>query len=359
MKKHSRKYLVAVSGIILLAQGLTGHAEPYLSVRSGQPCHACHGNGTGGGLRTAFGSAYALEVLSERGMTDQALNPEIGVADGLRLGGNARYSARQFEQDDTDGNLEFATDRVSLYGQLQLNQVVDLYVDEQVAPGGSLNREAWARLSREQWYLKLGKFFLPYGWRLEDDTTFVRQATGINFATPDNGLELGYAGSTFQAQMSVTNGAGGGGSETDDGKFFLARGNYISRWGQLGLNAGFNDSDAGDRTLLGLTAGTNTGPLAWLLAYDRIVDSIQGAHDEEQDVALLEANWLIVRGHNLKFTMEWQDPDTGEERKRGSLVWEYFPWAYTQLRVGIRAQRSDNPRFVEGEEYFLQAHVYF
>ena len=345
-------------GTMLLAAGEAAVAEPYLSVRSGQPCHACHSNGTGGGLRTAFGSRYAATVLSVRPMLDESLSPEFAIADGFRFGGNARYSARQFESDEVDGNLDFSTDRVSLYGHLQLNPVMDLYIDQQVAPGGSLNREAWGRVARDQWYLKAGKFFLPYGWRLEDDTAFVRQATGINFTTPDNGLELGYEDAALQAQFSVTNGAGGG-SEVDDGKFFLARANWIGRWGQFGVNAGFNDSDNGERTLLGLTAGWNTGPLAWLLEYDRIIDSIDGAGDKEQDLALLEANWLVVRGHNLKFTAEWQSPDAGEERSRGSVVWEYFPWSHTQLRAGFRVQRSDNPRFLEGEEYFVQAHLYF
>ena len=49
----------------------------------------------------------------------------------------------------------------------------------------------------------------------------------------------------------------------------------------------------------------------------------------------------------------------GAERDRASLVWEFFPWAHTQLRAGFRAERSDDPPFQDEEEYFLQAHVYF
>jgi hypothetical protein len=346
-------------GVAALVQGSLIQAEPYLSVRTGLACSACHANTTGGGLRTAFGSAYAQNTLSERPMLETQLDAEIGIAGGLRLGSDARYSARQFELDDSDGNLEFTTDRVSFYGQLQLNRYLDIYLDQQVAPGGSINRESWVRVAGEVWYVKGGKFFLPYGWRLEDDTAFIRQATGINFASPDNGVELGYDSPGLQAQLSVTNGSGGG-SERDDGKFFTFRGNWLGSLGQLGLSAGYNNTDGVDRTLLGLFAGFNTGPVSWLLEYDYIEDDEITGDDTEQDLALAEANWLIVRGHNLKLTLEHQRFQ-GQERDRArvSVVWEYFPWSHTQLRTGVRSRHSDDPTFAEGEEYFVQVHAYF
>jgi len=354
----TRQLKAAMAVLVLLGPMAQARAEPWISVRSGQPCQSCHSNGSGGGMRTAFGNAYALNTLSARPLVESEKEPELALFQGIRFGGNARYSARQFESDDVDGNLEFATDRVSLYGLLRLNEVVDLYIDEQVAPGGSLNREAWARLTWGDWYLKGGKFFLPYGWRLEDDTAYVRQVTGINFASPDNGLEVGYETARLQAQLSVTNGSGGG-SENDDGKFFLFRGNWIFGPGQLGINAGFNDGDLVERTQLGVTAGFNTGPVAWLAEYDRLRDSPEAGEDEDIDLALLEADWWLVRGHNLKLTLEWHHPETGEDRERCSLVWEYFPLSHTQLRTGVRVQRSDDPRFLEGEEYFVQGHFYF
>lgn len=353
------RHTAPVAVLLLTLYAGLSRAEPYLSVRTGNECNVCHVNPTGGGMRTAFGSAYGASVLSVRPLTEKAVEPDFAVFDGLRLGGNARYSARQFDVDNVDSNLEFTTDAVTLYGRLQLNQYLALYVDQQVAPGGSINRESWVKIQRKDWYLKGGKIFLPFGWRLQDDTAFVRQASGVTFSTPDNGVELGYDTHHIQAQLSVTNGSGGGG-EVDDGKWVMFRGNWLDGWGQLGVSAGYNDTDLVDRKLIGIFAGLNTGPVTWLLEYDQIEDDDRLASDTEMDIALLEANWLVVKGQNLKLSLEHQS-FSGEDRdrKRASFVWEYFPWSHTQLRAVVRLRDSDDPLYPDGEEYFLQAHVYF
>ena len=354
-----RGFAAALLGAACTLLAAHGWAEPYLAVRSGLPCSSCHVNATGGGLRTAFGNAYGRTELSISPLMSHPEEFAIPLPAALRVGGNARYSARQFDLEDTDGDLEFNTDRVTLYGYVQLNDALGLYVDQQVAPGGSLNRETWARLMVGQWYLKAGTLFLPYGWRLEDDTAFVRESTGINFSSADEGVEVGYDSASWQLQLAVTNGAGGGG-EVDDGKFFTLRGSWINALGQIGLSAGRNNTDFADRTLYGVFAGFNTGPVTWLLEYDRVEDEAAGVEDFKLDLALLEANWLVARGHNIKLSLEHQAVD-GEDRDRlrSSLVWEFFPWSHTQFRSGIRSRNSDDQTFPEGEEYFLQLHVYF
>jgi hypothetical protein len=46
--------------------------------------------------------------------------------------------------------------------------LLTFYVDEQIAPGGTLNREAYGLLTpaNGKYTVKAGKFFLPYGLRL-------------------------------------------------------------------------------------------------------------------------------------------------------------------------------------------------
>lgn len=355
----TRAGLAALALLSLLLNPARSLAEPYLAVKSGQPCSSCHTNPTGGGLRTQFGAVYAQSSLSVNSLLDQPAKTSLDLLEGIRVGGNGRFNADYPNLEGVNNSFAYNTERVTLYGQLQLNQRVQLYVDQKVAPGGSLNREAWAKVSAGDWYVKLGKMFQPFGWRLEDDSAFIRRSTGINFNTSDNGIEVGLDTDNWQIQLASTNGAGGG-NEVDDGKFVTFRSSWIHPVGRIGISAGNNDADQGDRTLYGVFAGLNTGPVAWLFEYDRISDDIPGMPEEEQDLALVEANWWLIKGHNLKLTLEHQSfDDQDRDRNRVSLIWEYFPWSHTQFRAGVRHRDSDDPLFLEGEEFFIQTHLYF
>jgi hypothetical protein len=64
-----------------------------------------------------------------------------------------------------------------LYVNIEIpNSGLSLYIDQQVAPGSAINREALVMYKFEQGdlfddnYLKAGKLFLPYGLRIEDDS---------------------------------------------------------------------------------------------------------------------------------------------------------------------------------------------
>lgn len=350
----------AVLAVLMACGAAPASAEPWLAVREGLACGACHVNPSGGGLRTPFGNGYAQQQLPARPLGDEAPAWNGGFGDRFAFGANARVSAQQTEQDDRDDHLDFGVDRTTLYLGAQLGERVSLYVDQQVAPGGSLNREAWAKLDGGSFYLKAGRMFLPFGWRLEDNGAFVREVTGVNMNQGDDGVEVGFERPGVSWQLAATNGNGGSG-EVDDGKLFATRAALIrSRW-QLGVSALRNDTDAGERTMAGLFVGLRTGPVSWLAEIDRVEDEGADGVDREEDVGLLEANVLLARGHNLKLTAEgrWFD-DGREDRYRLSGVYEYFPWAFAQLRLGIRGRTSDADEAAANSELaFAQLHVFF
>ncbi len=353
------RQIIWLAGLTLSVLTAAATAEPYLAIRAGMDCGGCHTNPTGGGQRNAFGYVYAQTVLAREAATGAASVWNGQLGEHLRLGGNFRVAASQTDVDDADTNLEFATERATVFLSAELTPELTVYADQQVAPGGSLNREAWVQYRRERFSLKAGRLFLPFGWRLEDDTAFVRQVSGVNMLQGDDGVELGWADAGWSAQLAVTNGNGGGG-ERDDGKQFTAR---IVRHAQsysVGASVLDNTTDNIDRRGYALFAGLNTGPVAWLVEYDRIEDD-GAAFEAEQDIVHLEANWLAAPGHNVKFTVERIDDDaTGEVDDRYGVVYELSPFPFAQLRLGVRTRDSDNPLgFRNSDEGFIELHGFF
>ena len=140
---------------------------------------------------------------------------------------------------------------------------LSLYVDQRLAPGASTNAEAYGRLSFAdgRYYIKAGQMFLPYGLRLGYDSAFIRQAPGINFATPDRGVEFGLETAAWSAQVAVSDGSAGG-PETDDGKQLSLRAEHVtSRW-RGGASFNVNHCDVGDRRMQNVFAGVRTGPIS-------------------------------------------------------------------------------------------------
>lgn len=334
-------------------------AEPYLAVRAGMDCAQCHVNPTGGGARNAFGNIYSQTQLTAETVT--LPQPWTGkLAQLLNVGANARYSAKQSDVSGVDTNLEFATEQFTVYLGAEILDRLTVYVDQQVAPGGSLNREAWMKLKFGDFYVKAGRMFLPFGWRLQDNSSFVRQVSGINMLQGDDGAEIGWHKGNLVAQLAVTNGNGGG-AERDDGKQFTARFARVGQGWQAGFSLVDNNTDTLDRSGGGVFAGLKTGEVSWLLEYDRLEDNPEIGLTDEIDVIFLEANWQITRGHNLKLTAEQiefhLDPD---EQQRYSAVYEYTPLPFAQLRLGYRVRDSDaDNAFLNSDQAFLELHGFF
>jgi len=359
----NRMRLVSFFGALILA-ATHADAEPYLAVREGLPCAQCHVDPAGGGLRTAFGNAYAQTQFAARRENPARLWTGM-VGTMLQLGGNLRGSASYVDIPREDSTLEFELEEFRLYANISLlPQRLEIYVDEHIAPDGASNLETYLKytMAGGDWYARAGKFYLPYGWRLEDDDAYIRQVTGVTFATPDEGLEIGWMHGGWTAQVSLSNGTAGG-PETNKGKQASGRLEYIHAWWRAGVSANFNDSDAGDRKMAGAFAGLRTGPVSWLGEADYIEDESTAVSRRKLWVGLLEANWLIRQGHNLKFTAEYFEPDLDvneDEQNRYSVVWEYAPMEFLQLRTGTRIYDGIPQNALQNRtEVFVQLHGYF
>ena len=350
--------------------------EPYLAVRMGLKCVACHTNPTGGGKRTEYGTlfgqvdlpAHRIDIPDIGSDQDQDGSSEYwtgALNRFMAVGGDMRFNYNYTNIPNQDNQSEFDTEEVLLYGEVRvIPDRLSFYIDEKVAPGGADNREAYALAwFRDQTiYLKAGKLFLPYGLRIEDDTAFIRQVPGINYNTPDNGVEAGLEIDAWSASFAITNGSAGG-QENDDGKQYSLLGSYVRQNWRAGGSLNYNKLNAGDRKMGNLFAGLRTGPISWLAEGDYVVDDGTPTGRRKLWAGLLEVNWLFRRGNNLKLTAEYFDPDTdvsNDNQTRYSVVWEYFPVQFVQLSAGYRHSDGIPQNDLQNiKQVFLQLHGYF
>lgn len=339
-------------------------AEPYLAVQQGYKCVACHVNPTGGGLRNDFGIVFAENVLPARGLPESVPVWTGRVGDFVRLGGDLRADWSRTEVPGAKSQQGFSLEQVRLYAEVAvIPERLSLYVDEQVAPGNAISMEAYAKLNDagSGWYLKGGRFYLPFGWRLQDQTAFVRETSGISMTTPDTGVEIGLEREHWSAQLDLTNGAANVG--LGSGHQLTSQVAWVQNRYRVGAAASFTQSEGGNRRVGGVFAGVRTGPVSWLGEVDLVRDEGFPEGARSMVAGLGEADWLIRKGHNLKVTAELLDPDrkvSEDQQTRWSLLYEYTPMPFLQLRAGVRRYRGIPQSDLENRRLaFIELHGFW
>jgi hypothetical protein len=349
--------------IAALLRTTPAEAEPYLAVMTGYKCNVCHVNPTGGGLRNEFGVTYA-KVLLPAETVDNTLDAWTGkVTDRLQVGGDLRTDWSRVTTPNSPSQQSFQLEQFRVYANLTIiPDRLGLYVDEQIAPNGSTNEEAYVRYGNtmDGFYIKGGQFYLPFGWRLQDQTAFVREVSGISMTTPDKGIELGWEHSAWSAQFDVTNGQAN--ANTGSGYQVTTQVVYTKPIWRVGIAGSSTQSNVGDRRVGGLFAGLRTGPIAWLAEGDLVHDeSLPGGRTLA--AGLLEGDWRLLKGHNLKLTAEYQDPDrsvSNDQQTRYSIVYEYTPLPFLQLRAGYRHYFGIPQNNTQNQQVILmELHGYF
>lgn len=365
LRKHPRP-LVTLAAILALFTTGEVLAEPYLAVFKGMQCSSCHSHSAGGGMRTVYGNAFAQSELTSQRIGDNKSEFWTGeMTKWLSIGANLRGRYAYDDTPNSDTQSAFSVTRGAVY--LKANLIADrvsLYIDQQIAPNASQNREAYVSLksAKGRYQLVAGQFYLPYGLRLQDDTAFVRQVTGINFTNPDRGVQFIYESGAWSSQVSVTNGSGGG-NEIDSGKQLSAVTSFVKANWRLGASINTNNADSGDRQMANVFAGLKTGSIVWLAEVDWISDELSDQEEQDGTAGLVEANWLYSKGYNLKLSYDYFDPDTDvdeDHRARYNLVWEYNPMQFIQARVGVRSY--DGPPQIDlanRDELFVELHGFF
>jgi hypothetical protein len=309
-----------------------------------------------------FGTLYARNEISARAVElAEGRAPWTGdvVSRWFAVGGDFRGGYSSVDIPGFDKQSETDVSRATVYAEVRLvPELLSVYVDQKVAPDGSDNREAYLLVKPNDGKLtiKAGQMFVPFGLRLQDDNAFVRQATGVSFLTPDDGVEVGVELAKWSAQLAVIEGPSGADDQVS------ATAVYVQPTWRVGASVNTSEDAFGDREMQSVFAGLKTGPLAWLAEVSLIKDD---APSGERDVyaTLLEGNWRLRKGHNLKLGYEYLEPDRDrdeDQQERYSFVWEYNPIQFVQSRVGVRRYNGiPNIAVSNRDELFAELHVYF
>lgn len=351
---------------LLLAAGVS--AEPYLAVQKGMKCALCHTSPSGGGKRTAYGNIFAQMELPAKFLTKAGAAPKFWdgeVFKYLAVGGDLRGGWDQSSVPGQPTSSSSELKELLAYAEVRLVPgYLSFHIDGKLRPDDPLVREQYLRLSlgSGRFYVKGGEFFLPYGFRLQDDSAFIRRVPGINYNTPDSGWEMGLEQGNWSAQLAVTRGTAGG-PEIDSGKQYSARLSYVRPTWRAGGSINFNDTKFGDRQMQNIFAGLKTGRISWLAEFDYIIDDGTPTGRRKSWASFIEANFAAWKGHNFKLSYEYYDPDVDvaeDQQDRISVVWEYFPIQFLQTRVGYRIYDGipQNPA-QNREQLFIELHVPF
>lgn len=362
--KAQRITTITILQILLLISGIT-KAEPYLAYKNNLKCMACHVNPDGGGLRNSFGRIYGQQLLPAKAASYNT-NELAQFTRFLSIGTDSRFNASYQKDDNGDNSQSFAISSAQLYLHITLpNTGLSFYLDQQVAPGAAINREAFVlyKFTGDN-FIKAGKLFLPYGLRLEDDTAFIRQATGMNFDNSDNGVEFGLDYTKTTINFFISNGTSQ--ASNNDNKFLYGiRAEHLLSNFRVGATALLNDG-AKPVQQYNIYGGANFGDFTWLTELDYLILSNANIFDQSdirQLISLVEINYQWRQGVNFKFTAEYFDSDLdvdNNQQTRYSVVTEYTPFANIQLRLGYRIQDDipQKPR-QNNKLLFVQSHFYF
>lgn len=348
--------------------GPATRAEPYLAVRSKLRCSSCHMNMTGGGERNAQGRMYTQGTLSHSQFDSSEGFPLLTgeVAGFLTAGADLRLVNNTVRPPRRDGKTsnEFKTEEANVYltARVWRNRLF-LHLDEKIAPGGAQNREAFLLcngLPKDGW-IKVGRFFAPYGTRLYDDSAFIRNAAGFSFQAPDDGVEVGFEPGKYSLAAAVTNGAGGG-SENDASKQISFHAARLMGAYRLGIS-GSNNVTGGSRTSLGgVFGGAAIGNFVFLAEGDIRFDKSAGG-SKTQWIGYVEEYWEITRGFNLRLSHEYLDPNRDietDERTRSGLGFDWYP--VPSLEIDARFLYLRGPRQFAGQNdwsFQAGAHLFF
>lgn len=311
-------------------------------------------------MRNTFGANFGRDDISvkawqeEHGLEDffAKLNSSISYGADFRFLG--------FYQSTTNPDVSlssFFPMQMDVYFNLAVSKKISLYVNPAFGPYNRLEMFAVAKVLPLNGYLKLGRFTPSHGLRYDDHTSFIRQATPFrDYDGQQSGVELGLNPGPISIMGAITNGMRG---DLDGGlaKAVFGKIEGHGAFGPINLMAGissYNDDSGGQN--LNLLEGYGAVTMSERLTVMGTVEQIQGnsetmsvssdinqrntsSSDLKQLAVLVEADYVLVQGFDLKFMYDFFDPNTDVKSgtaQRYSGGFEFMPIGGVEVRPMYR-----------------------
>ena len=387
--------LVAASVASLLCIASPGEGIPLYAARQGLKCQNCHFDPNGGGPRNEFGFAYARNRHSTEAETQGAfkdLNLVNKVSDSfpLYLGVNQRLMSLADDAGDNILGLDrfgFYSMETAIHMAFQPHPRLTLvYTQDGFASSSRKTREAWGMLGLcPDWYLRAGRFRVPFGLRMDDHTVATRNAF-VEFQNPgrsilpydprepDEGMELGGSHGNMSGRVAFTNGTtsvlglNGGArlhSQTVSAKLGMSTPSF--EYGLSGYDEYEPAAIAGDRVRAsrwGYYAFTHRGNASLIAEVvagtDHLSPASAGALDRRRNVmgAFGEVDYQFNRAYNMRVRYDRlegdraSDPTVREQSSfnRYAIEGEFVPVPFAEIRWTARLIDPVAATFVGGAE---------
>lgn len=214
---HPRLAAGIGAGAILLMGALLAEpafAYPQFQLSTGNTrCNLCHFAPAGGGLITDYGRDEAEGSISMTAGNSRLAHGLFTLPDWVVLGGDLRGAAVVKDNGTNPQYLLFPM-QADLYARLAKGPVsLNVTVGMRGAARGSSVSLAERVISREHyimwqpedigWYARAGRFFAPYGLRLQDHTAYVRRYLGQHTLEETYNVSAGFIEDAWELHATV------------------------------------------------------------------------------------------------------------------------------------------------------------
>jgi hypothetical protein len=317
-------------------------------------------------MRNSAGVAYGREQLPIKSWQEDFGLEDFNtlLANFMSYGLDFRFLYFYQRKDGPDTTRSsFFPMQADVYFNLNVSKKVSVFVNPAFGPFSRYEIFGIGKILPSNGYVKLGRFTVPYGLRFDDHTSYVREATPFrNNAGQQTGIEVGISPGGFGFLAAVTNGTAVAAERAINvAKAFMLRADWRESVGPVNVFLGgssYSQVTGGDNLhlLSGFGSVSWNGSLTLIGDVERISGNstlmsvsgergvlYAGGAEMKQLAVLVEADFLILQGLDLKFLYDFFDPNT--ERKTGtakrySVGFEFFPVSGVEVRPLLR--RTDD-----------------